>query len=493
MSPGCSGRQTPPVSADEQVDEQTFDVIVLGAGAVGENVAGRVAAGGLSCALVESELVGGECSYWACMPSKALLHPTQAVAAAKRLQGASAAVTGEVDVQAVLDRRTSFTHGWDDSSQVEWVDGAGIDLVRGVARVSGEREVTVVADDGDRVLRARTAVVVCTGSEPVTPPVPGLDGVDAWHSREATSAGAVPASLVVLGAGVVGVELAQAYARLGSRVTVLALDRVFAGAERRAGELVAEALREDGVDLRLGAEVTRVEADGGDGAVVVTLADDAEVRADRLLVATGRRPRTADLGLEAFGVTAGRAVEVDDSGLARGSDWLYAAGDVTGRAPLTHQGKYAARAVGSAILARHRGDLGAHEAPADWSAEAATADHAAVPQVVFTDPQVAWVGPTRERAERDHPRLRVVEYDVAQVAGASVTDDHYRGWAQLLVDEERRVVVGATFVGPDVAELLHSATVAVVGEVPVDRLWHAVPSYPTTSEVWLRLLETYGL
>ncbi len=475
-------------------DEQTFDVIVLGAGAVGENVAGRVAAGGLTCALVESELVGGECSYWACMPSKALLHPTAAVAAARRVQGASAAVTGEVDVQAVLDRRTSFAHGWDDSSQVEWVDGAGIDLVRGSARVSGEREVTVTSPDGgEQVLRARTAVVVCTGSEPVTPPLPGLDRVEVWHSREATSARAVPASLVVLGAGVVGTELAQAYARLGSRVTLLARDRVLAGAEPRASELVTEALREDGVDLRLGSEVARVEPDGADGAVVVVLSDDTQVRADRLLVATGRRPRTGGIGLDAFGVTEGRALEVDDSGLARGTDWLYGAGDVTGRAPLTHQGKYAARAVGSAILARHRGDLGAHQAPQPWSAQAATADHAAVPQVVFTDPQVAWVGPTRERAERAHERLRVVEYDMAQVAGASVTDDSYRGWAQLLVDEDRRVVVGATFVGPDVAELLHSATVAVVGEVPVDRLWHAVPSYPTTSEVWLRLLETYGL
>jgi pyruvate/2-oxoglutarate dehydrogenase complex dihydrolipoamide dehydrogenase (E3) component len=360
--------------------------------------------------------------------------------------------------------------------------------------VSGEREVTVTtAGGGEQVLRARTAVVVCTGSEPVTPPLPGLDDVDVWHSREATSARAVPASLVVLGAGVVGVEMAQAFARLGSRVTLLARDGVLSGAEPRAGELVAQALREDGVDLRLGTEVARVGPDGTDGAVVVTLTDDAQVRADRLLVATGRRPRTAGVGLEPFGVTPGRALEVDDSGLARGTDWLYGAGDVTGRAPLTHQGKYAARAVGSAILARHRGDLGAHEAPAPWSREAATADHDAVPQVVFTDPQVAWVGPTRAQAERTHERLRAVEYDLAQVAGASVTDDSYRGWAQLLVDEDRRVVVGATFVGPDVAELLHSATVAVVGEVPVDRLWHAVPSYPTTSEVWLRLLETYGL
>lgn len=478
----------------QQAPEQTFDVVVLGAGAVGENAAGRVTAGGLTCALVEPELVGGECSYWACMPSKALLHPTQAVAAARRLQGASAAVTGEVDVQAVLDRRTSFTHAWDDSSQVEWVEDAGIVLVRGTARVSGEREVTVAAPDGGEVvLRARTAIVVCTGSEPVTPAVPGLDAVQVWHSREATSAPAVPASLVVLGAGVVGVEMAQAYARLGCRVTLLARDRVLGGAEPRAGEVVAEALREDGVDLRLGTEVARVAPDGDAGAVVVTLADDEQVRADRLLVATGRRPRTGDLGLEAFGVEPGAPLEVDDSGLVRGTDWLYAAGDVTGRAPLTHQGKYAARAVGSAVAARHRGDLGARETPAPWSAEAATADHAAVPQVVFTDPQVAWVGPTRERAERVHERLRVVEYDLAQVAGASVTDDSYRGWAQLLVDQDRRVVVGATFVGPDVAELLHSATVAVVGEVPLDRLWHAVPSYPTTSEVWLRLLESYGL
>ncbi len=474
-------------------DHLRYDVVVVGAGAVGENVAGRVAAGGLRCLLVERELVGGECSYWACMPSKALLRPTQAIAEARRVPGAAAAVTGSVDVEAVLARRDGVASDWDDQGQVAWVLSAGIDLLRGQARVAAEREVVVTSADGGSVtVHADVAVVVCTGSEPVTPPVPGLDEVEFWTSRDATSTHAVPESLVVLGGGVVGVELAQAFSRLGSTVTLVSRGRLLARAEPRAAELITEALREDGIEVRDEAEVARVAAADG-GGVVVELDDGSTVTGERLLVATGRRPATGGIGLEEWGIEPGKPVTVDDTGMVEGLTWLYAAGDVTGRAPLTHQGKYAARAVGAALLARHEGTLGPSDLPAPWSAEVATADHDAIPQVVFTDPQVAWVGPTAEEARERFPHLRSVEYDIANVAGASVHDDAYRGWAQMLVDEDRGVLVGVTFVGPDVAELLHSATVAVVGEVPLTRLWHAVPSYPTTSEVWLRLLETYGL
>ena len=444
--------------------------------------------------LVERELVGGECSYWACMPSKALLRPTQGIAEAQRVAGASQAVTGTVDVAAVLARRDKVTHGWDDSSQVDWVRSAGIELVRGRARVTAERRGRGDLGRRDRHDHGRRRGrglhrLRAVGAGPAR----GWPSVATWSSRDATSAQAVPDSLCVLGGGVVGVEMAQAYSRLGSRVTLVSRGRLLAHAEPRAAEMVATALQQDGVALHQHTEVGSVTAQGDDGAVVVELGDGTSVRADRLLVATGRRPATGDLGLEQWGVAAGEPVRVDDTGLAEGTTWLYAAGDVTGRAPLTHQGKYAARAVGAAVLARHRGDLGADEVPARWSPEVASADRGAVPQVVFTDPQVAWVGPALEAARQDYPDLRVVEYDIANVAGASVHDDEYTGWAQMLVDDSRQVVVGVTFVGPDVAELLHSATVAVVGEVPLHRLWHAVPSYPTTSEVWLRLLETYGL
>ncbi len=472
--------------------EREVDVVVVGGGSTGENVADRAHRGGLAdVVVVENELVGGECSYWACMPSKALLRPTAALAAARRLPGAAAAVTGEVDVQAVLDRRTSFTSGYDDSSQVEWVEGAGLSLVRGTARLDGERRVVVTAEDGQvTTLVARHAVVVASGSEPTTPPVDGLGDVPHWGSREATSATEVPRRLLVLGAGVVGLEMATAFRRLGAEVTVVGGSAVLGAFEPRAGELVADALREEGVEVVVGDRAASAVRD--DGEVRLTLSSGRELVADELLVATGRRPRTTDLGLETVGLEPGAALDIDASGRVRGVEgtWLYAAGDVTGLAPLTHMGKYAARAVGDVVAARARGEAQGEQAP--WSPYATTALRQAVPQVVFTDPEVASVGLTEEQAREAGVDVRVVALDIA-VAGSSLHADGYTGWACLVLDDARGVVVGATFVGQDVAELLHSATVAVVGEVPLDRLWHAVPSYPTISEVWLRLLEAAGL
>ncbi|WP_369056446.1 dihydrolipoyl dehydrogenase family protein [Kineococcus terrestris] len=475
------------------VRAREVDVVVVGAGAVGENVADRASRTGLDVVVVEDELVGGECSYWACMPSKALLRPGQVLAAARRLPGAAEAVTGQLDSARVLARRTTFTHDWDDSSQVEWLDSAGLGLVRGRARLDGPRRVVVTGADGEVELSARHAVVLATGSVPVLPDVPGLALARPWTSREATSADTVPGRLVVLGGGVVGVEMAQAWARLGSTVTLLARSGLLSGQEEVAGRLVADALRADGVDVRFGAELAEVSRPTGEGEVTVTLADGSTIVADELLVATGRRPATEGVGLETVGLEDGGSLEVDDTGLVAGVEgrWLYAAGDVSGRVKLTHQGKYDARACGDAIAARAAGELGERAEP--WSRYAATATHRAVPQVVFTDPEVAQVGLTAERAEREGLRTRVVDVDLASVAGASLLADGYTGAARMVVDEDRRVVVGVTFVGQDVAELLHSATVAVVGEVPLERLWHAVPSYPTVSEVWLRLLEAYGL
>ena len=462
----------------------TFDVIVIGGGAVGENVAARAVRGGLTAALVEHELVGGECSYWACMPSKALLRPGHALAAARRLPGVP--VGDHLDAAKVLARRTYFTSNWDDAGQVQWAEGAGITVVRGRARLDGERRVVV----GDRTLTARQAVAVCTGSVPSMPPLEGIADTRVWTSRDATSAKEVPGRLIVLGGGVVGVELAQAWRRLGSEVDlVISGDRPLPKLEPIAGELVAEGLIEDGIRLHTGAKAVRVSRDGG-SEISLGLSDGTVLTADELLVATGRRPATDSLGVETLGLTPGEILHVDDSGLVSGVDgqWLYAAGDVTGRALLTHQGKYAARVVGDVIAARAKGPV---ETP-PWSQYTATADHASVPAVVFTDPEVASVGLTAAQATAAGIEIRAVDLDIA-VAGSSVHADGYRGKARMVVDERRRVLVGVTFVGQDVAELLHSATVAIVGEVPLERLWHAVPSYPTISEVWLRLLEAYGL
>jgi pyruvate/2-oxoglutarate dehydrogenase complex dihydrolipoamide dehydrogenase (E3) component len=463
--------------------EREFDVVVVGGGAVGENAADYVARAGLSAVIVEAELLGGECSYWACMPSKALLRTGHAVAAARRLPG----VRAEFDPAAVLARRDTFTHDWDDESQVEWARAEGITVLRGRARITGERTLTVDGPAGQDLLHARHAVVVCTGSVPVRPPVLGLDTVRTWTSRDATSARRVPGRLGVLGGGVVGSELAQAYRRLGSEVVVVHRGpRLLPAMEPFAGERVADALRAEGVDLRLDTSLSAVAPRGE--RIGLQVGDATEV-VDELLVATGRRPATAGMGLETVGVDTGGALTVDDSGLVEGVDgrWLYAAGDVTGRAPLTHQGKYAARIVGSAIATRSIGEV-ADTRP--WGEHAATADHVAVPQVVFTDPEVAFVGRTAAQARNAGLDVRVVDLPIA-VGGSALQADGYDGAARLVVDEARGVLAGVTFVGQDVAEMLHAATVAVAAEVPMSRLWHAVPAYPTISEVWLRLLEAY--
>ncbi|KQN45649.1 NAD(P)/FAD-dependent oxidoreductase [Frigoribacterium sp. Leaf44] len=462
----------------------TYDLIVIGAGAVGENVADYATRNGLKVGLVEAELVGGECSYWACMPSKALLRSSAVVRAAKTLDGAKQAVTGDVDVAAVLRRRDSFTSNWDDSGQADWVEGAGIDLIRGHATITGVKEVTVNGE----VHQAKYAVAAVTGSSALLPDIPGLAEAKPWTSREATSVKSMPQSVVIVGGGVVAAEMATAYQQLGSTVTLIARSGLLGGQEPFAGELVADSLRGLGVDVRLGvspSNVLRTEHD----TVEVTLDDDSTVIADEIIVATGRVPRTTDLGLENVGLTPGEWLDVDDTMLVKGTDWLYGVGDVNHRALLTHQGKYQARAAGEVIAARAFGKPVQAE---PWGAHVATADDAAVPQVTFTDPEVASVGLTADAAGKRGIDVRVVDYDLAAVAGSAIHSDEYKGQARLVVDESRKVIVGATFVGPDVSDLLHAATIAVVGEVPIDRLWHAVPSYPTVSEVWLRLLDAYG-
>ncbi|MGY1842257.1 dihydrolipoyl dehydrogenase family protein [Modestobacter sp. SYSU DS0875] len=467
--------------------EQSFDVVVLGAGSTGENVADIVVRGGLSAVLVESELVGGECSYWACMPSKTLLRGSEVLGQARAVPGAAAAVTGEQDVAATLARRDDFTSHWDDASQVEWVDGAGIALVRGHARLAGERRVVVTTDDGDElVLTARHAVAVCTGSRAAVPPVDGLADVRPWTPREGTSAKEAPGRLLVVGGGYVGCEMATAWQQLGSQVTLLQHgERLLPHLEPAAGEAVVDSLRELGVDVRLGTEVRTARRDGDE---VVLACSTGEFRGDEVLVATGRAANTDDVGVDTVGLTPGEYLDVDDTLQVAGLPWLYGVGDVNGRAQLTHMGKYQARQAGAAIVARARG---AQADLSDWSPFVATADRRATPSVVFTSPQVAAVGLTAAQAADAGLPHRVVEYPIGSVAGAAVFADGYSGTAIAVVDTDREVLLGMTFVGEGVAELLHSATIAVVGEVPISRLWHAVPSYPTISEIWLRLLESY--
>ena len=473
-----------------------YDVIVIGAGTVGENVADRAAQGGMRTVIVEAELIGGECSYWACIPSKTLLRSSAALRAAQRVGGAREAVTGPLDVAAVLRRRDYMTSDWTDDGQVDWLESAGIDLVRGWATLSAPREVTVTGADGvTTVLTAKHAVAVCTGSAAMLPDIPGLRASEPWTSRDATSVQRVPVSLAILGGGTVGTEMATAYAGFGTDVHLIARHGLLGGAEPFAGERVAAALTELGATVHLDVATESVERTDDDR-FRIRLDDGTVVETDELLVATGRLPRTSGLGLQSLGLEDGGWLTVDDSmrvldpaGEPVDGGWLYAAGDVNHRALLTHQGKYQARAAGDAIAARAKG----HEVSlAPWGAFVATADHQAVPQVTFTEPEVASVGLTAAAADKAGYRIRVVDYPIGSVSGAYVLADDYDGLARMVVDEDRGVVLGATFVGQDVGELLHSATVAIVGEVPLERLWHAVPSYPTVSEVWLRLLETYG-
>lgn len=481
-----------PLTTTAQTDhdlQSEYDLVVIGAGAVGENVADRAVQGGLSVLIVESELVGGECSYWACMPSKALLRAASVLRAAHAVPGARPAVTGTIDAAAVLASRDAAASDWNDAGQVRWLQKTGIALARGHARLDGERRVVITAPDGTtRAVTATHAVAICTGSTAAMPSLDGLEMAAPWTSREITSTETIPARLAIIGGGVVGCEMATAFTSLGAAVTLLARSGLLAGVEPFAGEAVAERLRADGAEVLLGTSPERIDR-RADGSVALTLPGGRVLEVDEVVVATGRAPATGDLGLETVGLEAGSWLDVDDTMRVRGVDWLYAVGDVNHRALLTHQGKYQARAAGDVIAARAGG---ASVDDVLWGAHVATADHGAVPQVTFTSPEVASVGLTAQQAAENGLRTRVVDYELGWLAGASVHGDDYRGTARMVVDEHRGVIVGFTLVGDDVGELLHAATIAIVGEVPLARLWHAVPSYPTLSEIWLRLLEGYG-
>jgi pyruvate/2-oxoglutarate dehydrogenase complex dihydrolipoamide dehydrogenase (E3) component len=472
-----------------------YDVIVIGAGSTGENVADRAVKGGLRAVIVEADLVGGECSYWACVPSKALLRPLQALTAAQSVAGAREAVTGRLDVAQIFARRDYFTAHWNDKGQTDWLHNAKIDLVRGHARLDGERKIVVTEKNGSTIdLTARHAIAVCTGSRAAIPKTPGLAEAKPWTSREATSAREAPKRLAIIGGGVVACEMATAWSRLGTKeVTIIQRGpRLIPKFEPFASASLQSAFERQGITVLTGTTVRRVERNVDDE-VELSLDSGKTIVADEILVAAGRQPKTDNLGLETVGLEPGSWLEVDDSMRVQpvAGGWLYAAGDVNHQALLTHMGKYQARICGDAIVARANGKLDSNPAP--WSRHAATADSVAVPQVIFTEPEVAAVGLTEEQARARGMTVRAVDYEIGRVTGAALYADDYTGRARMVVDTDRNVIVGVTLVGPSTGELLHAATIAIVGAVPLDRLWHAVPSYPTISEIWLRLLETFGL
>ena len=392
--------------------------------------------------------------------------------------------TGTVDVAAAFAQRDSMTNNWTDDGDLTWFDSKGIAFYRGRGRLDGHRAVAVSPADGSEDVRlsARRAVVVACGTVPFIPPVEGLKDCSYWTNRDITSVHELPDRLFVMGGGAIGAEMAQCFRRLGTREVIIieSADRLLAHEEPFAGEQVGEAFRAEGITVMTSARLVSVHRREHGGPVVGSTEDGREIEADQILVAVGRRPNTMDIGLDTVGLEPGKYLAVDERLRVAGAedDGLYAVGDVNGMALLTHMGKYQGRIAGDLIRGR--------------DAEA-IAEGLGSPRVTFTDPQIAAVGKTLAQAEDEGLTVSATDVETGATAGGSFQGKGTKGTSRLVVDEDRKVIVGATFVGFETADFVHAATIAVVGEVPLDRLWHAVPTFPSRSELWLKLMEQYGL